>query len=257
MGVRAVSATWADPPAALVLGPEEVHVWRVDVKDASNPASPHRLLSEDERRNAESFLFEEDRERFAATRCALRVLLGRYLDLEPEHLTFRRGPRGKPHLDREHGLRFNVSHSGTLALIALARGREVGVDVERVRPVSDLETIAGRHFSTQEDAALRALPEAARAEAFFTLWTRNEARLKATGDGLPGAGRHSLGAARWTARDLDPGSGYAGAVAAEAGGWRLERWSWSERLFEEWRKNAREILTSPEAGTPASSARPR
>ncbi len=231
MRVRVVSTTWAAPPAALVLGPEEVHVWRVDVRAARNSASPHRLLSEDERRNAESFLFEEDRERFAVTRCALRVLLGRYLDLEPEHLTFRHGPNGKPRLDREIGLRFNVSHSGTLALIALARGREVGVDVERVRSVSGLETIAGRHFSERESAMLRSLPEGARTQAFFALWTREEARLKAGGEGLR-AGRPSLGAARWGVEALEPGPGYAGAVAAEGAGWRPVYRSWPEKLFE-------------------------
>lgn len=250
-------SVWAAPPPALVLGPEEVHVWRVDVQDASNAANLLRLLSGDERRKADGFLFAEDRERFIAARGALRGILGRCLGLEPEHLVFRYGPRGKPRLEMGHGLRFNVSHSGSLALISLSRDREVGVDVERIRPVPDLETIAARHFSVQEAAALRALPEAARTQAFFVLWTRTEARLKARGDGLRGVGTLSLGAARWSVEALDPGSGYAGAVAAEGSGWRLERWRWPERLFEEWRKNVGDICFSPEADTPASSSRLR
>lgn len=223
---------WPPPPTDLTLASDEVHVWRVDIGSPHSESSLRALLSEDERKKADGFIFEEDRVRFTVTRGTLRSLLGRYLGLEPERLLFRHGPRGKPRLDENSGedaLRFNVSHSGSLALIVLSRGREVGVDVERVRPVLDSERIAARFFPPREAAALHSLPEAARTETFFDCWTRNEAYLKARGDGLSSIENPS-GTARWTSMRLNPGPGYSGAVAVEGRGWRLKcrQWTGSE-----------------------------
>src|SRR5207253_10188751 len=122
------------------------------------------------------------------------------------------GARGKPALADGDGLRFNVAHSHGLALVAVARGRELGVDLERVRPLPAAEAIARRFFSARERAVLDALPLRRRLDAFLSLWTRKEAFLKATGGGL-GWGR-ALAAVDvdgdldgWPIRELAPARG--------------------------------------------------
>lgn len=234
--------SWAPPPATLELADDEAHVWRVDVPNAFDE-SVYRVLSGDERRKAAGLLFGADRRRFAAARAALRVLLGRYLRLPPESLVFGRNPHGKPFLVEDRGVRFSVSHSGDLALLAFARGMEVGVDVEAVREIPGLDGILARSFSPREAAALRSLPDGARETAFFSCWTRKEAFAKAKGLGLglpfdrftvaptPGEPAALLDVegnpsepARWTLRDLDAAPGYAGALAIEGRDVRLARW---------------------------------
>jgi len=212
---------------------DEVHVWHADLDRVPEPVHADSL-SADERERGRRFRFERDRRRFVAARGLLRVLLGRYLDVHPAGVRFGYGPRGKPFLASGDGLRFNVSHSGGLALLAFAWRREVGVDVERVRPVPEAEDIARRYFSPWEAADLLRLPEGERAAAFFRCWTRKEAFVKATGDGLsrpldgfdvtvaPGeparvvrvAGEPEV-AGRFWIEDVSPGRGFAAAVAFE------------------------------------------
>ena len=143
-------------------------------------------LSRDERARAERFVFEVHRRRFTAARGLLREVLGRELRIEPPAVRFDYGPRGKPALarDLESGLRFNVSHAQERALLAVARGLELGVDIEAVREGIDHTAIAKRFFSRVECDALLALTEPARADAFFTIWTRKEAYVKLLGGGL-------------------------------------------------------------------------
>jgi phosphopantetheine--protein transferase-like protein len=151
--------------------------------------------------------------------------------------------RGRP------DLRFNVSHSDGLALYAIARGREVGVDVEQLRELPRAERIAERFFSTEETAALKAEPAERRVEAFFTCWTRKEAYIKARGDGLahpldqfavslvPGEPARLWVAgdgdareiARWSLDALPLAPGYVAALAARGRGWRLTTRSWPLR----------------------------
>jgi 4'-phosphopantetheinyl transferase len=179
----------------------------------------------------------------------LRTILGRYLDVAPGTVRFCYGPHGKPALIAEMaeqtGVRFNVAHSHDLALYAVTRGREVGIDVERIRAEVASTEIAQRFFSPAEVAALCALPDELQTEAFFACWTRKEAYIKATGGGLshpldgfdvsltPGEPVVALRthadpqeAARWSLRALDPGPGYAAAVAVEATRWNLTCWQW-------------------------------
>ncbi len=192
-------------------------------------------LSSDERARAERFRFAVHRNRFVVARGRLREILGASLGVAPGEIAFEYSPRGKPSLARPfaaQGLRFNLSHADGLALYAIAHGREVGVDVERVRPLPDAESIAERFFSPREQAALRALPASERAAAFFACWTRKEAFLKATGDGLarpldgfdvsvvPGLPARlervegdPLEAGRWSLAEVRPAAGYLGAVA--------------------------------------------
>jgi 4'-phosphopantetheinyl transferase len=143
---------------------------------------------------------------------------------------------------------FNVSHSDELALFAVASDREVGIDVERVRPVTDPEQIADHFFSAPERTALRAVPPDRRLEAFFDCWTRKEAYVKARGDGLahpldqfavslgpgeparflPVAGYPTPEPSAWSLQALAPGNGYVAALAAEGHGWRTVSRRWPD-----------------------------
>ncbi len=228
-------------PGSRIMARSDVHVWCV-VLDV-NSAELHRLrgtLSPEEVARAERFIRQRDAEHFIAARGALRTLLGRYLRVPPGEVAFRYGERGKPALaeefeDRE--IRFNLSHSHGLALLAVAR-REVGIDIEFIEREVEHEQIATRFFSASECAELLALPSAQRSEGFFRCWTRKEAYIKALGEGLshpladfdvtlaPGAParllatrRDAAEAERWEMVNLTPRAGYAGAlvVAVEAG----------------------------------------
>lgn len=234
-------------PPTLTLDSDEVHIWRaaLDVPE-SQVRSLWYTLTADECQRAERYVFAKDRTHFVVARGLLRVLLGRYLGQDPPQLRFIYGPHGKPALATDTGggtLRFNVSHSHGLALYAITRGREVGVDVERIRPEVAQEKIAERFFSPREVTLLRALPAPLQATAFFACWTRKEAYIKATGEGLtlpldqfdvslvPGEPAALLRtawdpqeAARWALQDLVPALDYRAAVAVAGHDWRLTCW---------------------------------
>jgi 4'-phosphopantetheinyl transferase len=179
---------WKSPPVNLVLHVDDVHVWRVQVIDMVTSGGAHCThLSNAELDRANRYQFEKDRNRFIVSRCSLRKILSRYLDLPPAAIKFNHGEFGKPYIDmlpRGGGLSFNLSHSGEYILIAVGRNREVGVDVEKIRPEIDLEGIARRFFSSSEVESLINLEDELHLEAFFRCWTRKEAYLKARGGGL-------------------------------------------------------------------------
>lgn len=246
----------AGPRALPALGRAEVHVWRAALDlEPARVAVFAETLSPDERDRAARFHFDRDRVRFTVARGVLRAVLGGYLGLPAAALAFDYGAHGKPSLAAAVAraprgapgadLRFNVSHSAGVALCAVTRGREVGVDVEGLRADFATDEIAERFFSPAERAALRTLPPEARCAAFFACWTRKEAYIKARGLGLslaldafdvslaPGepaallATRDEPGATdRWLLRALDPGPGLAGAVVAEDRDWTLHCWTW-------------------------------
>jgi 4'-phosphopantetheinyl transferase len=223
-------------------------VWRIELAQPAAQVEEFRqTLSEDEIARADRFYFEKDRDRFIVARGTLRAILGRYLKRSPHELRFRYSAYGKPSLDDDDGawLRFNVSHSHELGLIAVTCGREVGVDIEWIRPDVATEQIAERFFSTHEVAALRALPADRQTEAFFNCWTRKEAYIKARGEGLsfpldkfdvslvPGEPARLLRtegapqeALRWRLCELLPGPGYVAALAIEGHEWQLQCWQW-------------------------------
>jgi 4'-phosphopantetheinyl transferase len=243
---------WSTPPPELGIAGEEVHVWRAFLdQDPSRRSMLERLLSVGERHTAERFRFWRDRDHFVVARGILRMILGRYLNVEPAHLRFIYGSHGKPALGRPFSaknLLFNVSHSTGLALFAIASGRRVGVDVEFLRVPLASGHIPEHFFSPNEVAALRALPQDQQAHAFYVGWTRKEAYLKARGDGLghrldefevtltPGEPAALLStavnpqeASRWSLRSLEPASSYVGALAVEGHNLQLKCWQWSER----------------------------
>lgn len=149
-------------------------------------AGMYQLLSADERERVRRFRRVADVKRSIIGRGYLRILLGWAIGLRAEELQFEYGEFGKPSLAARHGseLQFSVSHSGNLVLIALARGRSVGVDVEMVRTDMDVTELATRFFSIAESEKLLALTGLALYEAFFACWTRKEAYVKAMGRGI-------------------------------------------------------------------------
>ena len=232
-----------------MLGCDEVHVWRATLDQApSQIQSFLQSLAADERARAERFYFDGDREHFIVARGVLRAILGRTLNRVPESLSFCYGSHGKPALAGESDgatIRFNVSHSHGVALYAVTRGREVGVDLEHIRFDLAVAEIAERFFSRREIAMLRTLPTELQCQAFFHCWTRKEAYIKARGEGLslpldqfdvsliPGEPAALLGtqqdpseASRWSVQELFPAPGYAAALAVAAHGLRLTCWQW-------------------------------
>jgi 4'-phosphopantetheinyl transferase len=208
-------------------------VWRASLAiDAAILRQLEGTLRDDERARAKRFIVERDRNHFVAARGMLRSLLGRYLECAPESVEFAYGPHGKPVLANSgdpHPLCFNLSHSHGLVLIGVAHKREIGVDVELIRPEVAGEEIARRYFSEKEFEELCALPSELRAERFFLCWTQKEAYIKAKGDGLhvplksftvslnPGAQQVLMSAdlREWCLRSCEPQAGYVGAVATE------------------------------------------
>lgn len=180
------------------------------------------LLSEDERRRAERFVFERDRRRYTVARARLRQLLAERLGAAPESLQLAYSAHGKPALARRPGqrdLRFNVSHCGDVAAYAFTEGREVGVDVEEVRVLPDADEVAMRFFSQRERAAYLRLPASERPRGFFNCWTRKEAFVKAVGDGLSHPLETldvSLAPAGWVLSSFVPAAGMVGAVAVQS-----------------------------------------
>jgi len=205
------------------LKPDEVHLWRArlictpELRETLSPAEWIR---------AERYHFERDRDRFIAARGLLRSILGSYLRLDPAELTFSTGPHGKPELENVcTPLRFNLSHSDDLMLLALTHSREIGVDLEAVRDNVPFEMLADHYFDPEDAWDLRLLPVSQRAWKFYDVWTCTEARLKASGVGLVN-GLKVVEPDRWSLLKLNPATGYTGAVAVEGGDFQLECWSW-------------------------------
>src|SRR5262245_2922989 len=233
--------------SAVSLSAGEVHVWSVPLAaTAEQLAAQFATLSADERERAERYRHEPSRRQYVEARATLRALLGRYLDAPATGLHFTHLAQGKPALPGGE-LHFNVSHSHGLALIAVTREGEVGVDVEHLRAQPTHLDLATRYFTPAEAAALRRLPAAASEEAFFHVWTRKEAFLKALGLGLthglerfevsvppddPARVLHIDGdraaGGRWSLVALAPAAGYVATLAIEASV-RVELREWVSR----------------------------
>jgi 4'-phosphopantetheinyl transferase len=233
---------------------DEVHLWRVDLAAVAVAEEKWRqLLSPDERARAARFHFAEDRQFFSATRALLRTILASYIGSDPAQLVFRYSEKEKPSLAAANSapanfvpgnsgnhVEFNVSHSGTTALLAFAQGRALGVDVEKIRDDFDHGAIARRFFSEHEQSELSRLPQPEKYQGFFRCWTRKEAFIKATGTGLSfpldqfdvslnpeddnallATRPDNAEAALWSLREVPAGDGYVGAVCVQGHGWRL------------------------------------
>ena len=237
-------SSWPDPQAdgsrvrvyiirivAWGLSGKDLHIWRIALeRDEAEVRSLRPLLSQTELDRAARFRFEKDRRHYLAAHTILRKLLLEYLQWQPAPFDFQYGTEGKPCIPTSE-LRFNLSHSGEVALAAFTLSHELGVDVERIREGVNDEGIAQRFFSSSEAAALLALPEDQRDRAFFRIWTRKEAYVKARGGGLtipldsfdvsvhPDKAEllRASDRNRWTMFHLEAGPGYCAAAVTEAG----------------------------------------
>jgi 4'-phosphopantetheinyl transferase len=239
--------SWQTSRKSLLLNQAEVHVWRVSlVRSTPEVESFLDVLSSDERHRATRFHFGRDRTRFIVAHGILRTVLSYYLGLKPSQVRFSYGAYGKPALANDLGgdaLHFNLSHSHELALIAIAREQELGIDIEYIRDFPD-EKIAERFFSGNELLKLQTLGPSLRRQRFFEYWVRKEAYIKARGAGLNlplnqfdvslGAveptdslypGKSSEETSGWFLRDLDVDPGYVSAIALREKHWQLYRWS--------------------------------
>lgn len=238
------------PPTDLELSMQEVHLWRAHLDRV--PASLQtwrQTLSADEQQRADRFRFPSDRDRFIAGRAILRAVLGRYLNLAPQQLQFGYEAKGKPYLSASIGqpvLQFNLSHSQEWMLCAVTYQHRVGIDLECIRPVADLEQLTNRFFLPREHDAIHALPAEHQQSAFFRYWTCKEAILKAIGTGLVGlssveilltedrAKLLSLKAesdAAWYLHSFVPMFGYTAAIAVEQPDCQLIFWQWQDTDF--------------------------
>jgi len=177
---------WSHSPSQVDFPTGQVDLWKVGL-DQPAAAESDDILSPDERLRAGLFHFEKDRSQFVRCRSSLRNLLARYLGVQADEILFEYTANGKPQLvakQNPRGLQFNVSHSASVALIAIGGNKRIGVDIERIRDDVDTTALAKRFFSQRERVALEALPKGLHLPAFFACWTRKESFLKATGDGL-------------------------------------------------------------------------
>jgi 4'-phosphopantetheinyl transferase len=209
----------------------EIHLWS---QSLAVPAVEFaNLLAPDERERAARFRFDVHRNRYIVGRGRLRQILGGYLGIDPAGIVFAVGDHGKPSLAGGGELRFNLSHTGDLAVYAVTLEREVGVDVEQIRDLKE-DGIPERFFSKSEVTALRSLPRAQQPEAFFNCWTRKEAYVKAHGHGLsialdsfdvtlrPGdPARFLRNAEGWSMEAFRLQPDFVGAVVAEGQDWKV------------------------------------
>ncbi|MGB3560659.1 MAG: 4'-phosphopantetheinyl transferase superfamily protein [Geitlerinemataceae cyanobacterium] len=212
-----------------------VWVWQANLElPESETSELEAILSTDEKERADRFHRDSDRSAFMAARGILRTLLGRYLKCAPHQVQFSYSDRGKPFI-ADSSLHFNVSHSGGLALYAIAYNRLVGIDVESIRSI-EVEQLAKRFFCDREYQQLCQLSDARKDSAFFIYWTAKEAYLKATGEGLIGLQQVEIfwegdnlwtypsppeDSPRFSLQRLHPPSGYAAALAVEGKDWQL------------------------------------
>ncbi len=235
---------WEIPASVPDLAAGDVHIWRIrlDVPQSSVQSSIS-LLDQDEQARAKRFRRAADRRRFIAAHATLRRILGRYVGCKPEEVGFLVNGFGKPALltnGQSPDIHFNLAHSGELGLCCIASGREVGVDVEFIKPDFAALDVARKFFSPIEVEQFMSLPAKMRTAAFFRCWTFKEAFIKAKGRGLsisldsfdvsltPRRASALLSSrddpndvGRWHIRPVEVQQGYAAAVAVEGYPWTL------------------------------------
>ena len=233
----------------LFLSKNNVHVWVTDLNQPSTVTwRLLQTLSSDECQRANRFRIQRDKDHFIVAHGVLRIILSYYLGVRASDVRFCCEPMGKPELERmfQPEIRFNLSHSHGLCLYAIAREHRVGIDLELVRPLPDMNQIIQSFFSPQENAAFLAMPPARRQEMFFKCWTRKEAYLKGTGEGLCGtldrvevledptetgvvvsAVEKMSEKVEWQLQTLRPVEGYIGGLAVEGKDLRSMSWQYN------------------------------
>lgn len=240
---------WLPPPEVVSLTEGEVHVWLTDLDTAAESiqneiahfSELQTMLAADEIARAQRFHFPKHKHRFICGRGLLRVILAKYLNLEPSAIAFSYGSHGKPFLQKPFNrLSFNLTHSGRLALYIIALQRDVGIDVECISGDREIDSIISRFFTQSEQTYLLNLSAAERQIAFFRCWTCKEAQTKASGEGISqGLDRLDLSLmleekhtstyyAPWTVMPLqleaDWSDLYTAAIAVAGKDWQLKCW---------------------------------
>jgi len=229
---------------------DEVHIWWAPQPSTLSPEL-ETMLSRDECDRAARFQFAEHRLAYQFAHAILRDLLSRYLHCTPRDIRFEKNAFGKPFLHEREGFRpleFNLSHAGSMVLIGVCRGRRIGIDVEKIRPIKDISAIAESNFTPRERAFIFQQHPSEQDKAFLRCWTRKEASVKAVGKGLSiplnsfdtmisdglrvgllEGGPGSLDDTIWQLSDLDLPEGYVAALAVES---RISR-----LVYQEWHTN--------------------
>jgi 4'-phosphopantetheinyl transferase len=240
---------WNAPIKITQIQKGAIHIWRASLDLPSRDVRRlEEKLSVDERIKAERFRFDWDKNRYIVSFGILKQILSLYIGVDPASVRISYGTRGKPRLKDAYGednIHFNLSHSEGLAIYIFARDHEVGVDIERIRDIPEMDNIVDDFFSPREKISFKALSRSKKRKAFFRLWTRKEAYIKAIGEGmylpldsfdislipreLASPLRLEGGpkiASRWLIQDLEPTPGFAGAFAIERRNWRIHWWNW-------------------------------
>ncbi len=244
---------WKRATSGIAPGWNDLHVWRVHLPSVAHQQESFlQTLSDSELTKSRHFRFEKDRNRYVLSHGVLRQLLGTYLDVPPQRIAFEETVQQKPILsvaNEKETLCFNLSHAGDYALYAVARGREVGVDIECIHHEVDIALVASRFFSPREIKAFEQATGEEQRTLFFQYWTRKEAFLKAWGKGMTFpmeqcdvsamsgsrvspvtvAGAEKDGAG-WYGVDLLPATGYAAAVVAKGEDWNLSCWHYGGQM---------------------------
>ncbi len=180
-----IKGEYQSPPDEMLLPKGVVHIWRMQVDTAfSRLAQLRQYLSEQECAKVDRLIRPVHQQRAGVAYAALRAVLSCYVRVAKQELVFTKGSHGKPYLDGSDGVYFNMTHSGSMLLIAVMQDCEVGVDVERVDENIEFLKLAERFFAEPEYLALEALPKKQQLRAFYRCWTRKEAYIKAIGLGL-------------------------------------------------------------------------
>lgn len=224
-----------------------IHIWKVEIGNLpAHFQSFLGILAEDELKRQERFLIAEKKFQYVATRGVLRTLLGLYTQSPPEALEFTYDEHGKPSLTHPIDLQFNISHSSNLALMAFTRNQEVGIDLERMRPIEHMQAIADRVFTADENIFLRSLKDSeAQLDFFFRCWARKEALMKALGTGFAYALSCSLkvfdaqgkaksscneNGKKWSLHELQPDPAFRAALAVSQSKMKIKNYSFNVLL---------------------------
>lgn len=232
-----INCMWTSPPSVLTIGPDEVHVWCINLDmPPMRIQEMEAIVSGDELTKSQRFHFDKHRRHYIASHGMLRKILGSYLNLDPNHIQFKYSQLGKPTLalvENQIPLSLNLSHSNELALCAVTLNRSIGIDIEFVRPDFDLVFIAKHFFLPREYELINSFPFDQRQNAFFNLWTLKESYLKATGEGIGGLEKVEFSmfskesiqviinnentrvAKYWTIQQFTPSKGYTAGLAVE------------------------------------------
>jgi 4'-phosphopantetheinyl transferase len=228
--VTEIKKLWENSPTDLQLAPDEIDIWRSSLDLPLQVINKLALyLSPDEEERGNRFKFPHLKQSFIAGRGLLRVILGCYLNKSPQSLQFSYTDKGKPEIP---GIRFNLSHSQNLGLYAITKLPTVGVDLEYIRAIEDVDKLAQRFFTDSEFNLINSLKEADKHQTFFQIWTLKEAYLKATGEGLSGLENVEVCLQpkatiniqgenqNYSCVQLQPGDNYVGAVVVDVKDWR-------------------------------------